>query len=363
MQKIRITFPSASSSFVHHPALGKGRTIESGEEIDVSDEIGPESFEGCGFEVEFVDSRMSRQQRCAVCSMWAKRLKPLNPDEIHLECRRCGEFKIVESVSPILQSLSEEKKAKVSGWIADQNSMDTIPIISQDVLANVSARSLPAIEHRANRILLDVVRRENRLGEYFTTDSPRFISASYSQDIYEVNYLMQLLVDIGRVRAASDGGMYQVLPSGYATASELANDIGDSDRGFVAMSFSPDLDTIYKNGLQIGILDAGYEPVRVDQLEHINRIDDEIIARIKNARFVVADFTDHRGGVYFEAGFALGLGLPVIWTCRDDDMSRLHFDIRQYNTINWKTADELASRLRFRIEAVVGRGPVFVSDR
>ena len=362
MQKIRITFPSASSSYVRHPALGKDRTIKSGEEIDVSDELGPESFEGCGFEVEFIDSRMSGHERCAVCSMWAKRLKSLNSDEIHLECRQCGEFKIAESVNSFLQNLSEAKKANVSGWIADQNSVDTIPILSRDVAANVSVRSLPPIDHRANRILLDVIRRENRLGEYFSTDSPRFIAVSYSQDTHEVRYLMQLLVEMERVRAVSDGGIYQVLPSGYVAASELASEIGDSDKGFVAMSFSPDLDVIYQNGLQIGILNAGYEPVRVDQLEHTNRIDDEIIARIKGARFVVADFTDHRSGVYFEAGFALGLGLPVIWTCRDDDMSRLHFDIRQYNTINWKTADELASRLRFRIEAVVGRGPAFVAD-
>ncbi len=37
-------------------------------------------------------------------------------------------------------------------------------------------------------------------------------------------------------------------------------------------------------------------------------------------RFMIADFTGHRGGVYFEAGFAHGLGIPVIWTCREDQL-------------------------------------------
>ena len=70
-------------------------------------------------------------------------------------------------------------------------------------------------------------------------------------------------------------------------------------------------------GFQQGILEAGYDPVRIDHIEHINRIDDEIIAQINASRFVVADFTGHRGGVYFEAGYALGLGLPVFWSRRE----------------------------------------------
>ena len=99
--------------------------------------------------------------------------------------------------------------------------------------------------------------------------------------------------------------------------------------------FSGVLNEAYQDGLQVGIMNAGYDPVRVDRVEHTNRIDDEIIAQIRISSFIVADFTGHRGGVYFEAGFALGLDLPVIWTCRKDDMAHLHFDIRQYNTIDW----------------------------
>jgi hypothetical protein len=54
----------------------------------------------------------------------------------------------------------------------------------------------------------------------------------------------------------------------------------------------------------------------------------------------------------------MGLALPVIWTCRKDDMPNIHFDTRQYNCIDWETPDELANRLLKRIEAVIGRGPL-----
>jgi hypothetical protein len=82
------------------------------------------------------------------------------------------------------------------------------------------------------------------------------------------------------------------------------------------------------------------------------------MASIRGSRFVVADFTGSRGGVYYEAGFAHGLDLPVIFMCREGD--ELHFDIRQYNCIFWK-ADALENaqaRLRNRILATLGQGPL-----
>ena len=60
--------------------------------------------------------------------------------------------------------------------------------------------------------------------------------------------------------------------------------------------------------------------MRIDQKEHLNRIDDEIIAEIRRTRFLVADCTQGetgpRGGVYYEAGFAHGLKIPVVMKFR-----------------------------------------------
>jgi hypothetical protein len=54
----------------------------------------------------------------------------------------------------------------------------------------------------------------------------------------------------------------------------------------------------------------------------------------------------------------MGLGLPVFWTCRQNDIANLHFDIRQYNSIDWVDPADLAKRLQRRIEAVIGVGPM-----
>lgn len=95
--------------------------------------------------------------------------------------------------------------------------------------------------------------------------------------------------------------------------------------------------------------------------EHLNKIDDEIIAEIRRSKFLIADFTEGdtgaRGGVYYEAGFAHGLNIPVIFTCRSDTFSKVHFDTRQYPHIIWDTPEQLSKRLVRRICAVIGTGP------
>jgi hypothetical protein len=72
--------------------------------------------------------------------------------------------------------------------------------------------------------------------------------------------------------------------------------------------------------IEAAVTRAGYRPMRIDGHEYIGGIMDEIIARIRESRFVVADLTHNRGGVYYEAGFAFGLGIPVIPTCRNDHL-------------------------------------------
>ena len=285
-------------------------------------------------------------------------------DYIYQDCPRCGEFILTGTVRAQLSGgLDASKQAKVSGWIFDRNRDElTPPKIDSDMLKRILTYPLPTVSKRADRLLLESLRGLEKLGDRFKITDQRFIAATYSQSIQEIDFLFRMLSDRGLVKVDKYGGYCEILPDGYNAEYELTHGMKQSEKGFVAMAFDENLKSAYENGLRVGIVDAGYDPIRVDRVEHVNRIDDEIIAQIKTALFVVADFTEHRGGVYFEAGFALGSNMPVIWTCRKDDMEDLHFDIRQYNTIDWKTPEELALRLQHRIEAIVGKGPKTVLD-
>ena len=140
-----------------------------------------------------------------------------------------------------------------------------------------------------------------------------------------------------------------------------SNHVVKSEQAFIAMWFDKEMDDAFKQGLKAGVEQAGYTAHRIDMKPHNNKIDDEIIAEIRRSRFLVADFTHGtdgpRGGVYYEAGFAHVLGIPVIFTCHEDKLDEVHFDTRQYNHIVWKTHKDLREQLTHRICATIGDGP------
>lgn len=120
------------------------------------------------------------------------------------------------------------------------------------------------------------------------------------------------------------------------------------------MSFDPSLDQAYDAGIKPAVQeDCAMKVVRVDRVEHNGVVTDLILASIRSAQLTVADVTLQRQGVYFEAGFALGLGRTVIWTCRKDELPKVHFDTRQYSHIVWETPAELREKLTNRIRATV----------
>ena len=116
------------------------------------------------------------------------------------------------------------------------------------------------------------------------------------------------------------------------------------------MSFDKDLDIVFKS-IKESCDMCGFKAYRVDLEEHNEKICDKIIADIKSSRFVIADFTGQRHNVYYEAGFAKGMGIEVIWCCKEDEKDNLKFDIRQYNHILWNDYEDLKGRLINRIQA------------
>jgi len=131
---------------------------------------------------------------------------------------------------------------------------------------------------------------------------------------------------------------------------------GIPGRCFVAMSFDPSLDEAYDHGIRPSVKDdCGCNPIRIDKEHHNEKICDRIIAEIQQCQFMVADFTMHKPGVYFETGYAMGLDRPVIWTCHNDHLDKAHFDTRQYNHLVWETPTDLRAKLTDRIQATIRR--------
>jgi hypothetical protein len=123
-------------------------------------------------------------------------------------------------------------------------------------------------------------------------------------------------------------------------------------KAFVATAFTDVMAQVYDLGIRPALIAAGYEPYRVDRDHFSEKIDDRIMAELRRCALLVADFTAQRPNVYFETGFALGLGVPVVWTVNSADVNTLHFDVRQYPCLVWSDASDLCQQLEARIRAL-----------
>lgn len=139
---------------------------------------------------------------------------------------------------------------------------------------------------------------------------------------------------------------------GFEKVIELQESGEKSNRCFVAMSFSKEQEEI-REVLRISITKSGYRPIFIDEVHFDSdvTINDEMIRQIKMCKFLVADFTAHKHGVYFEAGYALGKGKPVIYTCSRFDFENTHFDTNHYPHIVYESLDELDKGLVSKIGA------------
>lgn len=277
-----------------------------------------------------------------------------------INCPRCGLYKVnvfdksvIETRTVYLQE-NQRKLANVSGWIREHQN----ELITAERLRQLEELSTPSYGERKRKLLLFLQKHSKTLGQSMNLDNitmKALVGSTWCIDS-EVGFLLDSLA-ADALLEKRPGSYWRLTANGYDYLAQL--DVNPtSQTGFCAMWFDDSVKSIWTEAIFPAMSDAGYEPKRIDDHHHNNRIDDEIIALIRRSKFVVADFTGQRGGVYFEAGFALGMNLPVIWTVKKSELSSVHFDNRQYNFVTWEEGNlpEFKLNLQYRIEATLGRG-------
>lgn len=142
-------------------------------------------------------------------------------------------------------------------------------------------------------------------------------------------------------------------PKALERVYELQKTQANNKKVFVAMKFGTETDAL-RVKIKEGIVNAEFEPIIMDEIEHNHQIVPEMLYQIKNSRFVIAELSHHNNGAYYEAGYALGMGKEVIHICKKDELkSGLHFDVAQVNTIVYENIEELPNRIFKRIKATI----------
>lgn len=299
---------------------------------------------------------------CQICGLVGQRSAHAADNRVRVSCNRCGDFEWAPLV-PWPTPIRATRQVNLSAFVREQNAVGIVPFLNNELIKKVESRTRPPLRDRALRALAAIVQEIGYdLNTTFSvSDKLRIHALSYSADDLELSVLLEILEIDGLIKTAGlVPTTVRVTPVGLIQAEELARSGTEFIQGFVAMSFDASMNEAYTLGFDPGIRSAGYRPFRIDGKEHINGISDEILAEIRRSRFLVADYTQQNNGVYFEAGVAIGLGIPVIPTCRADQLDKLHFDIRHINTLKWETPAQLARDLAKRISGAIGDGPLRV---
>lgn len=169
--------------------------------------------------------------------------------------------------------------------------------------------------------------------------------------------IFEMLEEMGLIKEADsthDYYNYKLTSFGWERIEELEKENKVISQYFVAMCFDKELDDS-RVAIKKAINMCGYIPLIIDEKQYNGQIVPEIFHEIKNSKFVIADLTKDRRGVYYEAGYGEALGKEVILTCRETDFKDIHFDVAQKSIIKWENEEDLEKRLIDRITATVGK--------
>lgn len=295
------------------------------------------------------------KKTCPICKLENQPVNlPKIYDKVTYNCSRCGSFVLTGTAEAMADN--RPINPKLSAWIRDRyEKRADIPEINSNSLEEIPA-SLPNYSPSDKQLILlrNIERKSKYPGDEIQINPKFDVPLAWASEPQEFNYFLQSLIERGLLKIISKSH-YMITPKGWDYLEERASQLEERTQVFVAMSFSDEMKPSWDKALKIAIEEAGYKAYRIDVEPHIDRIDAKIITEINNSRFLVADVTEQKRGVYFEAGYALGLGLPVIWCVRKDDLENIHFDTRQYNHIIWESEDQLREQLYYLICAVIGK--------
>ncbi|MGZ8957950.1 MAG: hypothetical protein ACXW0L_00540 [Methylosarcina sp.] len=291
---------------------------------------------------------------------------PFN-DNITFDCYRCGRYTITPFAEAIVEK-NKDKFAPLSSWLREMKlwGKDT-PLLTASFIEDVIA-TIPNYSpiKKQNKLLKAIELLTHYPGERVELVSELDAPLAWAQNSNEFDFYLSSLIErelinsprsetysLGAIKSSKFN--VTITAKGWEHLETFAVDLEEKTQVFVAMSFDTGLLSVYTNSISPAIKATGYHPYRVDSEPHLDRIDAKIIAEIKNSKFVVADVTQQKSGVYFEAGFAYGFGLPVIWCVRSDDLRNVHFDTRQYPHIVWDNELSLKKELENFIIATIGK--------
>lgn len=302
-----------------------------------------------------------------------------------IQCQFCGNYIISFSALSTLEDY-KNKRHIIAGYLEETRNSRNNPLKIYtdfpDTILN-DYRIPKTTMEKLEKVLIYCYDKNEYIGQEFvthntSTDKIYFKSryylngetnrtgVAYTRNTDELIGILDTIADLGwiELKYTSDNSMHFILKAeGLIHAEQLLKTNLNSNKVFVAIEFHNDYEKRLNEAIKPACKECNFKAFIISDVLHNNNINNEIIVAIKRSKFVIADFTHNNHGVYYEAGYASGMGLQVIKTCNKNwfdkiidntkHKSKLHFDVDHDNFILYSDNDDYKKKLKDWIRATI----------
>jgi hypothetical protein len=320
-------------------------------------------------------------EKCPICN---------NPASIHhletaqrINCDICGPFNIGWPIPEFTEDekiklryhyakLKPNDKKRVKEYITNANKDDFLKKLDD----------IPLLLKKIDLVLEYFDEKTKFFHQEISINMQKDYRLFFCRNRDEFQEIIDYLKKLNYIRILTEGNIssFHLLPDGLKYL-EGTNKKRKYNQCFVAMWFNDKTEKAYSEAILPAIKnDSGYEAYKVNNNDEKNGwIPDTIIKEIKRSKFMVVDLTGYRAGVYYEAGFAEGIGLEVIYTCNENWfnnstneikmpfkckdcgnneylLDNVHFNLKQRKMILWNENNLTDFRISLseKIGAIIG---------
>jgi hypothetical protein len=225
-------------------------------------------------------------------------------------------------------------------WLCIRRDRKTPVLLDDELLKRIDEERLPAPREQADNLIRwmgDELRQRRNPTVGLQYDANFLAALIGANDKEGVAYVLRELLKrqwIGPDLNSPIGLTF----AGWDRYDELYKAHSEGPIAFMAMGFhNSDVLWVYENCFSVAAAAAGFELRKLDERQSAGLIDVRLRVEIRKCRFLLCDLTDENRGAYWEAGFAEGLGKPVIYTCEKDFFEKkgTHFDTNHHLTLKW----------------------------
>ncbi len=298
---------------------------------------------------------MSNFVTCVVCRTRPEtcRIIAKSGGSTAFECSVCGDFSVSDSalrtvLDPEMREIPPIVRAAISHRLREANEAGRPPPMLDTTRMKqlVADARLPSPAQQATNIVRyfgDIV---SKTGRSAPNPPPSFTASIGSPNREFALGILRQLVQRGLLIARTlayqntadepDGIDLTLDGWGRYEAEKRGEVVGTT--GFIALKFGdPVLDPFVREVIKPAVASIGYTLEDMRDAAEAGIIDNVMRARIRDAAFVLVDLTHANAGAYWEAGYAEGLGKPVLYLCEASVFTATgtHFDTNHCTTVTW----------------------------